>query len=106
LSNVSGVDERLDADRRHNRRAGDCAARYVDHPDYALVICAEPSWDPRASTTFLLTWTAIVIRNALVFATAAILEIAGCFAFWTWLRRGAAPLVALLMNAVTNQAHF
>ena len=23
-------------------------------------------------------------------------EIAGCFAFWTWLRRGASPLVALL----------
>lgn len=31
-----------------------------------------------------------------VFATAAFLEIAGCFAFWAWLRRGASPLVALL----------
>jgi small multidrug resistance family-3 protein len=27
---------------------------------------------------------------------AAFFEIAGCFAFWTWLRRGASPLVALL----------
>src|SRR5687768_6876234 len=34
--------------------------------------------------------------NIAVFATAAFLEIAGCFAFWAWLRRGASPLVALL----------
>jgi small multidrug resistance family-3 protein len=34
--------------------------------------------------------------NVLVFAGAAFLEIAGCFAFWTWLRRGASPAVALL----------
>ncbi len=32
----------------------------------------------------------------MVFVTAAFFEIAGCFAFWTWLRRGASPLVALL----------
>jgi small multidrug resistance family-3 protein len=35
-------------------------------------------------------------RNLLAFVTAAFFEIAGCFAFWVWLRRGAAPLVALL----------
>jgi small multidrug resistance family-3 protein len=35
-----------------------------------------------------------VIANLLVFATAAVFEIAGCFAFWTWLRRGASPFVA------------
>lgn len=34
--------------------------------------------------------------NVLVFVTAAFLEIAGCFAFWVWLRRGASPLVALI----------
>ena len=34
--------------------------------------------------------------NLLVFVTAAFFEIAGCFAFWVWLRRGAWPLVALL----------
>ena len=34
--------------------------------------------------------------NLLVFVTAAFFEIAGCFAFWAWLRRGASPLVALL----------
>ena len=34
--------------------------------------------------------------NLLAFATAAVLEIAGCFAFWVWLRRGASPLVAVL----------
>ena len=34
--------------------------------------------------------------NLLLFATAAVLEIAGCFAFWAWLRRGASPAVALL----------
>ena len=37
-----------------------------------------------------------MIRNLLLFATAAILEIAGCFAFWAWLRRGASPAVILL----------
>ena len=36
------------------------------------------------------------LANIAVFATAALLEIAGCFAFWAWLRRGASPLVALL----------
>ena len=34
--------------------------------------------------------------NILVFALAAFLEIAGCFAFWAWLRRGAAAYVAML----------
>lgn len=34
--------------------------------------------------------------NVLVFMTAAFLEIAGCFAFWAWLRRGVTPLVALV----------
>lgn len=34
--------------------------------------------------------------NAAVFALAAFFEIAGCFAFWAWLRRDASPLVALL----------
>jgi small multidrug resistance family-3 protein len=37
-----------------------------------------------------------VTANLLAFATAAILEIAGCFAFWVWLRRGASPFVAVL----------
>lgn len=37
-----------------------------------------------------------MIGNVLAFATAAILEIAGCFAFWAWLRRGASPLVVVL----------
>ena len=35
-------------------------------------------------------------RNLLAFVTAAFFEIAGCFAFWVWLRRGASPIVALL----------
>jgi small multidrug resistance family-3 protein len=34
-----------------------------------------------------------VTRNLAVFAVAALLEIAGCFAFWAWLRRGVTPLV-------------
>lgn len=34
--------------------------------------------------------------NLLVFALAAFFEIAGCFAFWAWLRRGASPFVAVL----------
>lgn len=34
--------------------------------------------------------------NVAVFALAAFFEIAGCFAFWLWLRRGAAPVVAVL----------
>lgn len=29
--------------------------------------------------------------NLLAFAIAAVLEIAGCFAFWLWLRRGGSP---------------
>ena len=36
------------------------------------------------------------MRSVLAFAVAAVLEIAGCFAFWSWLRRGAPPLVALV----------
>jgi len=32
----------------------------------------------------------------LAFAIAAFFEIAGCFAFWMWLRRGASPMVAVL----------
>ena len=31
----------------------------------------------------------------MVFVVAAFLEIAGCFAFWVWLRRGGSPLIAL-----------
>ena len=34
--------------------------------------------------------------NVAIFVIAAFFEIAGCFAFWAWLRRGAQPLVALL----------
>jgi len=34
--------------------------------------------------------------NLLAFAVAAVLEIAGCFAFWSWLRRGASPLAAVI----------
>jgi small multidrug resistance family-3 protein len=37
-----------------------------------------------------------VSRNLLAFAVAALFEIAGCFAFWAWLRRGASPAVAAL----------
>ena len=33
-------------------------------------------------------------QNLAAFAAAAVLEIAGCFAFWIWLRRGGSPLVA------------
>ena len=35
-------------------------------------------------------------RNVTVFAVAALLEIAGCFAFWAWLRRRVTPLVLVL----------
>jgi small multidrug resistance family-3 protein len=35
-------------------------------------------------------------RSLLAFAVAAVLEIAGCFAFWAWLRRTAHPSVAVL----------
>ena len=38
----------------------------------------------------------LVSTNIFVFAVAAFFEIAGCFAFWLWLRRGAAPYVAIL----------
>ena len=34
--------------------------------------------------------------NIAVFALAALFEIAGCFAFWLWMRRGAGPVVVLL----------
>jgi len=37
-----------------------------------------------------------VTTNVAIFALAAFFEIAGCFAFWMWLRRGATPLVVLL----------
>lgn len=34
--------------------------------------------------------------NLALFALAALFEIAGCFAFWMWIRRGATPLVVVL----------
>ena len=34
--------------------------------------------------------------NVVIFVIAAFFEIAGCFAFWISLRRGAAPLTAVL----------
>jgi len=37
-----------------------------------------------------------VVSNLAAFVVAATLEIAGCFAFWAWLRRGASPAVTLL----------
>jgi small multidrug resistance family-3 protein len=37
-----------------------------------------------------------VTTNVAIFAVAAFFEIAGCFAFWMWLRRGGTPLVVLL----------
>ncbi len=37
-----------------------------------------------------------MVINIAVFATAAVLEIAGCFAFWAWLKRGASPLIAVV----------
>jgi small multidrug resistance family-3 protein len=37
-----------------------------------------------------------MIQNLAVFAAAALLEIAGCFAFWLWLRRGVTGAVAVL----------
>lgn len=35
-------------------------------------------------------------RSLWAFVAAAVLEIAGCFAFWAWLRRGAHASVAVL----------
>jgi small multidrug resistance family-3 protein len=37
-----------------------------------------------------------VTLNLLAFGAAALPEIAGCFAFWMWLRQGRSPAVALL----------
>ena len=34
--------------------------------------------------------------NLALFSLAAFFEIAGCFAFWLWTRRGAAPVVLVL----------
>ena len=36
------------------------------------------------------------MTNIGIFTLAAFLEIAGCFAFWMWIRRGAAAYVAVL----------
>ena len=36
-----------------------------------------------------------MIGNFLAFIVAAVLEIAGCFAFWRWLREGRSPVVAV-----------
>ena len=36
------------------------------------------------------------MTNVALFVLAAVLEIAGCFAFWVWVRRGAAPWVVML----------
>jgi small multidrug resistance family-3 protein len=37
-----------------------------------------------------------MIRNLAAFAVAAVLEIAGCFAFWVWLRQGRSPAMAAM----------
>jgi small multidrug resistance family-3 protein len=37
-----------------------------------------------------------VTFNVAIFALAAVFEIAGCFAFWLWVRRGATPMVIVL----------
>jgi small multidrug resistance family-3 protein len=37
-----------------------------------------------------------VSTNIAIFTLAAFFEIAGCFAFWLWARRGASPVVVLL----------
>ena len=37
-----------------------------------------------------------MMTNIGIFAVAAFLENAGCFAFWMWIRRGAAAYVAVL----------
>ena len=37
-----------------------------------------------------------MIGNLLAFTAAAFFEIAGCFAFWAWLRRGASPLMTVV----------
>jgi small multidrug resistance family-3 protein len=37
-----------------------------------------------------------LVPNLAAFAIAAFLEIAGCFAFWMWLRQGRSPLVAVV----------
>ncbi len=37
-----------------------------------------------------------MLLNLSAFTVAALLEIAGCFAFWTWLRLGRSPLTAVL----------
>ncbi len=37
----------------------------------------------------------VMVANLLAFAVAATLEIAGCFAFWRWLRDGRSPGVAV-----------
>jgi small multidrug resistance family-3 protein len=37
-----------------------------------------------------------VIGNLAAFAVAATLEIAGCFAFWVWLRGGRSPVMAVV----------
>src|SRR5688572_3882782 len=39
------------------------------------------------------------MTNVAFFGLAAVLEIAGCFAFWVWVRRGAAPWVVVLCIA-------
>ncbi|HXD19087.1 MAG TPA: YnfA family protein [Vicinamibacterales bacterium] len=36
-----------------------------------------------------------MVGDLAAFVLAATLEIAGCFAFWSWLRRGASPVVTL-----------
>lgn len=36
------------------------------------------------------------MTNVALFVLAAVLEIAGCFAVWVWVRRGAAPWVVVL----------
>ena len=46
-----------------------------------------------------------MIRNLAAFAVAAVLEIAGCFAFWVWLRQGRSPAMAAVGVVKIGRAH-
>ena len=51
----------------------------------------------RADARRVSRWRARLVTVTLAaFVLAAFFEIAGCFAFWAWVRRGASPLVVVL----------
>lgn len=82
----------------HGRSGGAECCRFFASESPLNLTVARSSWNspglPEPGSLFI--GALLVTTNLAIFAVAAFFEIAGCFAFWMWLRRGVTSFVALL----------